>query len=468
MSGNANKKVVIVGGGFGGLKAAELLARLPVQITVVDRRNHHTFQPLLYQVATAGLSPAEIAAPIREILAKHDNVEVLLGEVTDFDLARRTAKLNGFELTYEYLVVAAGATHAYFGHDEWESLAPGLKTVEDALEMRRRVLLAFELAERQAAVTGEHPPLSFVVVGGGPTGVELAGTLAEIARKSLAEDFRKIDPKRTRIVLLEAGPSLLSAYPHDLRASAKRQLERLGVEVRLNSAVTGVRSGEIRVGEEVMQATVVLWAAGVAASPLGRALGGPVDRAGRVLVEADLSLPGHQDVFVIGDLASLNRAEGQQLPGVAPVAMQQGRWVARQIAADLSGSARKPFHYVDKGSLATIGRAAAVAQFGKVHISGFLAWLSWLFIHIFFLIGFRNRIIVMIQWAWSYFTYDRSARLITGEPSKTTASSMEYTESAADAADRQRGARATTETAPSLDKDGSPGSAPSAPGSPSR
>src|SRR5664279_1452520 len=353
MSDKKRTRVVILGGGFGGLKVAESLARLPVQITLVDRKNHHTFQPLLYQVATAGLSPADIAAPIREILARHDNIEVLLGEVLGFDLGHRIVKLNGFELAYDYLVVAMGATHAYFGHDEWEPLAPGLKTVEDALEIRRRVLLAFEIAERHAATTGQQPPLSFVVVGGGPTGVELAGTLAEIARKSLPEDFRHIDPKNTRIVLLEAGSSVLTAYPEDLRQSAKRQLEHLGVEVRLNSAVTGIRPAEIHIGNEVMSASVVLWAAGVAASPLGRALGGPVDRAGRVLVEADLSLPGHSEVFVIGDLASLKHADGKQLPGVAPVAMQQGRWVARQVAADLAGNPRVPFHYVDKGSLAT-------------------------------------------------------------------------------------------------------------------
>jgi NADH:quinone reductase (non-electrogenic) len=430
MSQPSGTRIVIVGGGFGGLNATRALSRLPVQITLVDRKNHHTFQPLLYQVATAGLSPAEIAAPIREIMARHENVEVLLGDVSGFDLDRRIVKLRGFELSYDYLVVAAGASHAYFGHDEWEPLAPGLKTIEDALEMRRRVLLAFELAERQAAVTGRHPPLSFVVVGGGPTGVELAGTLAEIARKSLAEDFRNIDPKRTRIVLLEAGPSLLSAYPDDLRLSAKRQLEKLGVEVRLNSAVTDVRRHEIRIGGEAMPASVVLWAAGVAASPLGRALGAAVDRAGRVMVESDLSLPGHPEVFVIGDLASLKQAEGQQLPGVAPVAMQQGRWVARQIAADLARQSRTPFRYVDKGSLATIGRAAAVAQFGRIHISGFLAWLSWLFIHVFFLIGFRNRIIVMIQWAWSYFTYDRSARLITGDARTITGPAMDLQEHA--------------------------------------
>ena len=431
MSDKQPVRVVIVGGGFGGLKAAEALPRLPVQITLVDRTNHHTFQPLLYQVATAGLSPANIAAPIRGILAKHENVEVLLGEVLDFNLENRIVELHGYDLPYDYLIVAAGASHAYFGHDEWEPLAPGLKNIEDALEIRRRVLLAFELAERQAAVTGEHTPLSFVVVGGGPTGVELAGTLAEVARESLASDFRHIDPKKTRIVLVEAGPWLLGAYPEDLRQSAKRQLERLGVEVRLNSAVTDVRTGEIRLGHEVMPSTVVLWAAGVAASPLGRALGGPVDRAGRVLVEADLSLPGHREVFVIGDLASLKRADGQQLPGVAPVAMQQGDWVARQIAADLEGNPRKPFHYLDKGSLATIGRAAAVAQFGKIHISGLLAWLAWLFIHIFFLVGFRNRIIVMIEWAWSYFTYDRAARLIIGETRTIAVPSLEYAEQAA-------------------------------------
>jgi len=430
MGNKDRKRIVIIGGGFGGLNAAQSLARLPVNITLVDRKNHHTFQPLLYQVATAGLSPAEIAAPIREILARHENVEVLLGEVFDFDLERRIVKLNGFDLPYDYLVLAAGASHAYFGHDEWVPLAPGLKTVEDALEIRRRVLLAFEMAERRAAVTGQHLPLTFAVVGGGPTGVELAGTLAEITRKSLSDDFRNIAPQKTRIVLLEAGPSVLPSYPEDLRQSAKRQLERLGVEVRLNSAVTDVRMGEIFIGNEILNTTVVLWAAGVSASSLGRALGGPVDRAGRVLVEADLTLPGHREVFVIGDLASLKQAKGTQLPGLAPVAMQQGTWVGRQIAADLAGNPRKPFHYLDKGSLATIGRAAAVADFGKVHISGYFAWLAWLFVHIFFLIGFRNRIIVMIQWAWSYLTYDRSARLITGEGPAPAVSSLQYSEQA--------------------------------------
>jgi NADH dehydrogenase len=430
--------VVVVGAGFGGLKAAQALARLPLQITVIDRKNHHTFQPLLYQVATAGLSPAEIAAPIRQILAKHENVEVLLGEVLGFDLDTREVKLHGSELSYDYLVVAAGASHAYFGHDEWEPLAPGLKTIEDALEIRRRVLLVFEIAERRAALTGHHGPLNFVIVGAGPTGAELAGTLAEIARKSLADNFRHIDPKKTRVLLIEAGPSVLSAYPEDLRSSAVRQLQQLGVEVRTGAAVTDVREGEVFLGKERVPASVVLWAAGVSASPLGKALGAPIDRAGRVLVEGDLSLPEHREVFVIGDLASMKDEAGKQLPGVAPVALQEGKWVEKQIAADLAGSPRKPFHYLDKGSLATIGRARAIAQFGKVHISGFFAWLSWLFIHILFLIGFRNRILVMIEWAWSYFTYDRAARLITGEDRIRDMPALEYVERSSGASEEFR------------------------------
>jgi NADH dehydrogenase len=430
MNDNARPQIVIVGAGFGGLKAAKALAHLPVKIIVIDRKNHHTFQPLLYQVATAGLSPAEITAPIREILHRDKNVEVLLGEVMDFDLEHRKIQLHGHEIAYDYLIVAAGATHAYFGHDDWEPLAPGLKTIEDALEMRRRILLSYELAEREAALTGEHRPLNFVVVGAGPTGVELAGTLAEIARKSLPKNFRNIDPAKTRIILVEAGPSVLSAYPEDLRQSAVRQLQHLGVEVRTNSAVSDVRSGQVRIGDEVLLAEVVLWAAGVSASGLGRALGAPVDRAGRVFVEPDLSLPGHREVFVIGDLATLKDKDGKPLPGVAPVAMQEGTWVARQIKRDFAGKQREPFHYFDKGSLATIGRAAAIAQFGNIHISGFIAWLSWLFIHIMFLIGFRNRIVVMLQWAWSYLTYERAAWLITGATRVIAVPSMEYAERA--------------------------------------
>jgi NADH dehydrogenase len=436
MNDKARPQIVIVGAGFGGLKAAESLAHLPVDITVIDRKNHHTFQPLLYQVATAGLSPAEITAPVREILHRHKNVEVLMGEVSGFDLENRKLQLQGHEISYDYLIVAAGATHAYFGHDNWEPLAPGLKTIEDALEIRRRILLSYEVAEREAALTGMHRPLNFVVVGAGPTGVELAGTLAEIARKSLPKNFRNIDPSKTRIVLLEAGPSVLSAYPEDLRQSAVRQLQHLGVEVRTNSAVSDVRSGQVRIGEEVLPAEVVLWAAGVSASELGRALGGPVDKAGRVLVEPDLSLPGHREVFVVGDLAALKDKNGKPLPGVAPVAMQEGTLAARQIKADLAGKPRGAFHYFDKGSLATIGRAAAIAQFGKVHISGFVAWLSWLFIHIMFLIGFRNRIIVMLQWAWSYLTYERAAWLITGATRVIAVPSIEYAERARMAEDR--------------------------------
>jgi NADH dehydrogenase len=444
-------RVVIVGAGFGGLNAAQALAHAPVSITVIDRKNHHTFQPLLYQVATAGLSPGEIAAPIRSILHRHKNVEVLMAEVTGCDLERRVvrtavqtdaqnhtdAQHEVQEIPYDSLIVAAGASHAYFGHEEWQALAPGLKTIEDALEIRRRVLLAFELAERHASAGEASDPLNFVVVGAGPTGVELAGTLAEICRHALAHDFRAIDPRRARIRLIEGGPNVLATYPEDLSRSALEQLQRLGVEVLTSTMVTKIEPGVIYMGETKMNAAVILWAAGVAASPLGKKLGVPVDRAGRVLVNPDLSLPGHPEVFVIGDLAALKDASGKMLPGVAPVAILEGRYVAKLIRREIESGApsfsrplreepalslpkgersdsRPPFHYFDKGSLATIGRAAAVAQFGKIHISGFMAWLAWLFIHILFLIGFQNRVLVFIQWAWSYFTYERGARLITG------------------------------------------------------
>jgi NADH dehydrogenase len=453
-------RVVIVGSGFGGLNAAQALASAAVGITVIDRKNHHTFQPLLYQVATAGLSPGEIAAPIRSILRRHKNVEVLMAEVTGFDLQRRVvqtavqadsqnaAQNEIQEIPYDSLIVAAGASHAYFGHDEWEASAPGLKTIEDALEIRRRVLLAFELAERRAWAGENHDgdsqdagnhdvqnrdvqnhdvrshdndPLNFVVVGAGPTGVELAGTLAEICRHALAQDFRTIDPRRARSHLIDGGPHVLPAYPEDLSRSALEQLQRLGVEVLTSTMVTNVEPGAIYMGKTRMNAAVILWAAGVAASPLGKKLGVPIDRAGRVLVNPDLSLPSHPDVFVIGDLAALKDASGKLLPGVAPVAIQEGRYVAklirREIRGDKEAARRAPFHYFDKGSLATIGRSAAIAQFGRIHISGFIAWLSWLFVHILFLIGFQNRILVFIQWAWSYFTYERGARLITGSTS---------------------------------------------------
>jgi NADH:ubiquinone reductase (H+-translocating) len=414
MSSKPAPHVVIIGAGFGGLNAARSLARERVRITIVDRKNHHTFQPLLYQVATAGLSPGEIAAPIRGIFKGDSNVTVLLEEATGFDLDRRILQTTEQQIPYDYLIVAAGATHAYFGHDEWEPFAPGLKTIEDALEIRRRVLLAFELAERQAVAHESKDPLNFVVVGAGPTGVELAGMLAEICRHVLQHEFRFIDPTSARILLLEGGPRVLPAYPEDLSRSAEEQLRRLGVEVRTNTMVTAVEAGAVRIGETRMVAPVILWCAGVAASPLGKKLGVPVDRAGRVEVQPDLSITGHPDVFVIGDLATLKDEHGKMLPGVAPVAIQEGQYVAKLIRGELAGKTRRPFRYWDKGSLATIGRAAAIAQFGKIHISGFLAWLSWLFVHIFFLIGFRNRVLVFIQWAWSYVTYERSARLITG------------------------------------------------------
>ena len=428
MSSAATPRIVIVGAGFGGLNAARILARAPLRVTVIDRRNYHTFQPLLYQVATAGLSPGEIAAPIRSILRDHDNVEVLMGEVRNFDLARRTVVTADAEIPFDYLIVAAGAGHSYFGHDDWEQFAPGLKTIEDALEIRRRVLLAFELAEWHTSSADTVTPLNFVVVGGGPTGVELAGTLAEISRHALANEFRAIDPSLAHIYLIEGGPRVLPSYSEDLSRSALEQLTRLGVEVRTSTLVTRLEAGMVHLGETRLPATVILWAAGVAASPLGKKLGAPVDRAGRVIVEPDLSIPGHPEVFVIGDLAAAKDATGKPLPGVAPVAIQQGQFVAKLIERELNAGApllagfarsgdfdsRPAFHYWDKGSLATIGRAAAVAEFGKIHISGFIAWLAWLFVHILFLIGFRNRLLVFIQWAWSYATYERGARLITG------------------------------------------------------
>jgi len=409
-------QVVIIGGGFGGLNAALSLQHSGLGVTLIDRKNHHTFQPLLYQVATAGLSPGDISAPIRWILRGGKNTDVLLGEVSDFDLQRHVVKLadDGTEVPYDYLIVGAGAQHSYFGHNEWEPLAPGLKSIEDAIEIRRRVLLAFELAERHALSHGNPMQLNFVVVGGGPTGVELAGTLAEIARHALTHEFAAIDPKTTKIVLLEGGPRVLPAYPEDLSKSAEDQLRKLGVEVHTSTMVTKVDPDAVEVGPTRMPAAVVLWAAGVAASPLGKKLGAPIDRAGRVLVQPDLSLPGHPEVFVIGDLAALKDKSGKLVPGVAPAAIQEGKAAAKNVMRDVRGHARKDFHYWDKGSLATIGRAAGVAQFGKVHISGYFAWLGWLFIHLFFLIGFRNRVIVMLEWAWSYFTYQRGARLITG------------------------------------------------------
>jgi NADH dehydrogenase len=412
-------RVLIVGAGFGGLYAARSLARQPVSVTVVDRRNHHVFQPLLYQVATAALSPGDIASPIRWILRRQQNVEVLMGEVDRVDLARREAHLtDGSEIPYDFAIVAAGATHAYFGHDDWQPYAPGLKTLEDALEIRRRVLLAFERAERESNPERRAALLTFVVVGAGPTGVELAGALAEISRQSLARDFRHFDPGSARIILVEAGPSVLATFPETLRASAEEDLRRLGVDVRTRTAVTYVGPGIVQAGDQTIASETVLWAAGVAASPLGKSLGVPVDRAGRVLVNNDLSIPGHPEVFVIGDLASLNGADGRPLPGVAQVAIQMGKHAVDNVVRTIGGQPRTPFVYHDRGNMATIGRASAVADLGRIRLKGFVAWVAWIFVHILNLIGFRNRLVVMVQWAWAYLTFQRGVRLITGERAK--------------------------------------------------
>jgi NADH dehydrogenase len=407
--------VVIVGGGFGGLSAAKQLRREPVEITLLDRRNHHLFSPLLYQVASAALSPGEIASPIRWILRRQRNVEVLLADVDRIDPAARVAHLaDGDAVAYDYIIVAAGATHAYFGHDDWQPWAPGLKTLEDALEIRRRILLAFERAEREPDPERREPLLTFVIVGGGPTGVELAGALAEIARHSLARDFRHFDPRSAKVVLLEAGPSVLPAFPQPLREAARRDLERIGVDVRTGTPVTRIAQGIVEAGETRIAAETVLWAAGVAASPLGRSLGAPMDRVGRVLVNPDLTIPGHPDVFVIGDLASLADANGRPLPGVAQVAMQMGAHAARNVVRAIDGQPLRAFRYHNLGDMATIGRAAAVANLPWIQLTGLLGWLAWLFVHLLKLIGFRNRIVVMVQWIWAYVTYQRAIRLITG------------------------------------------------------
>ena len=407
--------VVIVGGGFGGLTAAQALAGRPVEVTVVDRRNHHVFQPLLYQVATAGLSATDIAAPLRHILRRASNVTVLLGDVVRVDAAARKVVLADGEVAYDFLILATGATHSYFGHDEWALHAPGLKTLEDALFIRRRTLLAFEQAEREADASRRRGLLTFVIIGGGPTGVELAGTLVEIARHTLRREFRRMDPADAKVVLLEGLDRILPSYPPDLSAKARRQLEDLGAVVRTGARVTGVDADGVWLGTERMEAGTVLWAAGVAASPLGRSIGAPLDRAGRVKVEADLTVPGHPELFVIGDLAALE-LDGQPVPGVAPAAMQMGRHAARNVLAVARGEARRPFRYVDKGSLATIGRRAAVALIGRLKLSGFTAWAAWLGIHIFFLIGFRNRFVVLMEWALAYMTHQRNARLILEPP----------------------------------------------------
>jgi NADH dehydrogenase len=407
--------VVILGGGFGGLSAARRLRRAPVRITLVDRRNHHLFQPLLYQVASAGLNASDIAVPIRAIVHRQKNVTVLYAEAKAIDVAARRIDLDVGSLTYDALIVATGATHAYFGHDEWQRFAPGLKTVEDALTIRRRVLFAFEAAERNPNVRRAY--LTFVVVGGGPTGVELAGALSEIARHALARDFRHIDPAQARVVLIEASDRALTAYTPASSVRAVRQLERLGVEVLVKKKVTAIDACGVSLGEERIEARTVIWSAGVAASPLGRSLGARLDRAGRVEVTEYLTIPGHDEIFVIGDLAAVWQ-EGKLVPGVAPAAIQEGRYVAKSLQGRLRGRQALPFHYRDKGSLATIGRSAAVAEIGGVRLWGFVAWMAWLVVHIFFLIGFRNRLLVLFEWAWLYVTFQRGARLITevGDP----------------------------------------------------
>ena len=413
---------MIVGGGFAGIHAAKNLRKLDVDVTIVDRRNHHTFQPLLYQVALAVLSPADIAQPIRTILRKQANTEVLMDEVTALDVAARQVTMgSGNRLSWDYLVLATGATHSYFGHSEWEPLAPGLKTIEDATEIRRRVLLAFELAERQMVEHGWHPPLNFVVVGAGPTGVELAGAICDIAQLYMRHDFRHIDPSKSRVLLLDGLPRVLAAYPEDLSAKAEAALKRLGVEVHTHCQVTDGGPGWVEAGGHRIEAVVTLWAAGVQPSPLGKMLaatsGVELDRKGCVMVDAQLNPHGLPNVFVLGDLAHFEQ-DGHQIPGVAQPAMQMGDHVAKMIAADLRGKPRPAFRYFDKGDMATIGRMDAVADVKwpfKAHMSGVLAWVTWLTVHIFFLIGFRNRISVFTAWVWTYFTFTRGARLITGD-----------------------------------------------------
>ena len=415
--------VVIVGAGFAGLYAARALARHPVRITVVDRQNHHLFTPLIYQVETAALSPGEIAQPIRALLREHANVRVLMVDVTGIDVANRRVQLaddaSSSVLDYDYLILAAGGRHAYFGHDEWERHAPGLKTVDDALEIRRRFLRAYEAAEAEPDPAVRREWLTFVLVGGGPTGVELAGTMAEIARRTLAREYRAIDPATSRILLLEGGPRVLATFPESLSASAQRQLERLGVEVRTNALVTHVDEGGVKLGDERVAARSVFWAAGIAASTLAKALGVPLDRAGRVLVSPDLSVPGHPELFVAGDLAAFTHqpgAGGRPLPGVAQVAIQQGKAAAGNVWRLIQGAPAQPFRYRDPGNMATIGRAAAVADLTplRLKLSGLLAWLAWLVVHITWLIGFQNRLLVLLRWGWAYVTFKRGARLITG------------------------------------------------------
>jgi NADH dehydrogenase len=405
--------VVIIGGGFGGLEAAKKLGSQPVQLTIIDRTNHHLFQPLLYEVATAALSPADIAAPIRAVLTKHENIEVILAEVQSIDVATNTVKTAERAITYDYLIVATGSRHSYFGNDEWEKVAPGLKSLEDAVEIRRRLLMAFEYAEKIEDEAARRAAMTFAIIGGGPTGVEMAGAIAEISRYTLAKDFHHINPSDARVILVEGSDRILSGFPEKLSHSALKQLQEIGVEVRLNARATNLTDAGLEIGGEFIPCRVKIWAAGNAASALGKSLGAPLDRAGRVIVNEDLTIPGHPEVQVIGDLAHFAHQTGQPLPGVSPVAMQQGRHAADNILWMIDGRKPQRFWYNDKGSMATIGRNKAVADLNFVQFSGRLAWLAWLFVHIMYLVGFRNRLAVLLQWAWAYFTFNKGARLIT-------------------------------------------------------
>ena len=415
-SNAAPPRVVIVGAGFGGLWAAKTLANAPVEVVVIDRENYHLFQPLLYQVATAGLSPADIAAPIRGIVGAYGNVTVMLGEIVGVDVVARVVSIRGGRrVPYDYLILSTGARHDYFGHDDWEPLAPGLKRIEDATDIRRRILLAFERAENETDANERRRLMNLVIVGGGPTGVELAGAIAELARRALAKDFRNIDPRAARIILVEAGPRLLPSFPEDLSDDAKRRVEQLGVEVRLGAPITAIDSSGVMIGAARIEARTVIWAAGVAASPAGLWIGAECDRVGRIKVDPHLSVPGHPEIFAIGDTALALDVAGKPLPGIAPVAKQQGRYVGGLIKARSIGTERaRPFHYRSYGNLATIGRKAAVIDFGWIHLRGLVAWMIWSVVHIYFLIGFRNRTMVALDWLWAYFTFQRGARLVTG------------------------------------------------------